>query len=349
MATQVKRERNQSMEAAKLIASVFVVFIHVSIPGEAGSIINCLARFAVPMFFALSGYFNYGADSNQVWKRTVHIVKVYLIAVTARIVWGCFETEYDYGSTVVFLMSLLPQWEGIMRWIILQIDPFAGHLWYLNAMIWVYVLYWMYVRFFGEKKVVYAPLYFAGFSLFAVFFTIGILMMILDGTVSYFLCRNAWLTGLPMFIMGVFLHEYQDEILDHFGLNGRRLMGIIAVCIMLTLLQHHTIGGGDMLFGTVPEVIALILLMVSHPKLAEKSKLAKEVIARCGAWSMWIYILHLLADSAYLLLCQPWISARWIEMEEWIHPFVVLGIAFAAAVVCERITYYGKQIRWRHA
>lgn len=47
--------RNQSMDLAKLIASFFVVFLHVPFPGQIGQIIGCLARFAVPLFFILAG------------------------------------------------------------------------------------------------------------------------------------------------------------------------------------------------------------------------------------------------------------------------------------------------------
>lgn len=51
------RSRIQSLECFRLIASMLVVFIHCEGSGEFGSIMNCLARVAVPFFFIVSGYF----------------------------------------------------------------------------------------------------------------------------------------------------------------------------------------------------------------------------------------------------------------------------------------------------
>ena len=51
--------RNYSLDALKLVASFFVVFIHVSFGGVFGEVIKALAGFAVPIFFLTSGYFSY--------------------------------------------------------------------------------------------------------------------------------------------------------------------------------------------------------------------------------------------------------------------------------------------------
>lgn len=52
------RQRNQAMECFKMIAAVLVVILHVPFPGKWGGIVTCLANFAVPVFFAITGYFN---------------------------------------------------------------------------------------------------------------------------------------------------------------------------------------------------------------------------------------------------------------------------------------------------
>ena len=68
---QIKKlgQRNLSIECAKLIASFFVIFIHIPFPGTVGHGINCAARCAVPLFFAVSGYFSYRTPCGKLAKR----------------------------------------------------------------------------------------------------------------------------------------------------------------------------------------------------------------------------------------------------------------------------------------
>lgn len=57
--------RNKNLDAVKAVAACFVVFIHVGFPGETGQIIKVIARFAVPFFFMISGYFCYYAEKSR--------------------------------------------------------------------------------------------------------------------------------------------------------------------------------------------------------------------------------------------------------------------------------------------
>ena len=52
------RTRDTNTDVMRLIASFFVVMIHVSATGGAvGSALNSLSRFSVPMFVLISGYY----------------------------------------------------------------------------------------------------------------------------------------------------------------------------------------------------------------------------------------------------------------------------------------------------
>ena len=58
VSTTPAKQRNGSMELLKFAAAFFVVWIHAPFPGKLGQLVSTLARFAVPMFFLFSGYFN---------------------------------------------------------------------------------------------------------------------------------------------------------------------------------------------------------------------------------------------------------------------------------------------------
>ena len=76
--------RNYSLDALKLVASFFVVFIHVSFGGVFGEVIKALAGFAVPIFVLTSGYFSYNviqhSDFNKIAKRIKSVLLIFVMA-----------------------------------------------------------------------------------------------------------------------------------------------------------------------------------------------------------------------------------------------------------------------------
>ena len=61
--------RNRNLDVLKFVASIFVIFIHISFPGNFGVFVGALARFAVPAFFMVSGYFSYKAIQDNDYKK----------------------------------------------------------------------------------------------------------------------------------------------------------------------------------------------------------------------------------------------------------------------------------------
>ena len=57
--------RNRTLDMVKAICAYAVVLLHVHFPGNAGIIANVLARFAVPVFFMVSGYFCFRGDDTE--------------------------------------------------------------------------------------------------------------------------------------------------------------------------------------------------------------------------------------------------------------------------------------------
>ena len=57
--------QNYKLDLFKCIAAYCVVLIHVPFPGMVGNAANCLARFAVPLFFLVSGYYSRGRSSRS--------------------------------------------------------------------------------------------------------------------------------------------------------------------------------------------------------------------------------------------------------------------------------------------
>lgn len=280
-------KRNQTMELCKFIASFFVVFIHAPFPGKLGGLVDCLARFAVPMFFMISGYFNYQATSRQVLRRLKHILALFLIGALFRQFCICLSIELNGGSTIAHLLTVIPESDEIMRLLILQIPPYTGHLWYLCAMMVCYLIFWLFVRFQEECRANYTVFYVLGGALFSIFFALDVIAP---------------------------------------------ASGAMELGMLLSILQWDSLGIGILPFGTIFEVAALMLLMISHPQVPF---LGEKAACTLGALSMWIYLLHL---PLYLFFRdffrEPFLT-MFPKMGTYLEPLVIAAISLVAAGIFE--------------
>lgn len=344
--TQVKVRRNQSIECARILASFFVVFIHCSFPGTFGGFVNCLGRFAVPMFFAISGYFCYQLGTEKIGARMKHIFKLYLLAEFAYVLYNIFAVEYKSGSTIAYLICLIPSADEVGRWMFMNIPPYVGHLWYLLGLVTCYVILWVYVRFFGGEKVDYRPFYLMAVMLLIGHIILGVVDHIVETDILAYWCRTGLFTGIPMFAMGMFLRQYRQRLVDSFGLTDAKLGGVFAVGVVLALIQWHAeVPTGTMEMGTVIGTAGLMLLMTAHPVIAAPGGLWEKLIAKFGFLSTAIYVLHLMVLMAYSLLLSDPMKAALGEQEPWMNPLIVLGISLAAAILCERVVSLWKKMR----
>ena len=71
MARKAGRQ-NDMLDLLKCISIYSVVLAHVPLPGQFGRAICALAKFSVPVFFLISGYFSWGKDSRTLGRRAVH-------------------------------------------------------------------------------------------------------------------------------------------------------------------------------------------------------------------------------------------------------------------------------------
>lgn len=326
--------RNETMDVLKLIASVFVVFDHAVFPGRLGSWLICLCSFAVPMFFAISGYFNYGATPAQIHRRTREIFKLVIIGTLFQILGNCIAIEFDHGSSIAVLRAALPDRDEIARCIVLHFNPYAGQLWFLNGLIAVYLVFLGYTRFQNREKPNYRPFYGLCGMLFVMLFAFGTAAPA-TGQAELLPVRNGWFMGLPMFGAGLFLREYQDRILDMVPYRWWMLLGTALGGMAFSILERETVGTGLMPFGMYFTVAAFLLLAVSYPVLSRGTGLFAGFLRHCGSISTWIYLFHLFFVTKYERFFQPFLRSLTGEAEPYFYPLLILALSVGNAIVWE--------------
>lgn len=340
---QIESARNQTIECARLIASFFVVFIHCPFPGNFGRAVSGVARMAVPLFFVISGYFAYGIGETKAAGRLQRVLRLNVTASLLYAGWRCLKAVYYWEPFPEYLWQVVPTGEEIVRWVLLNNNPYAGHLWYLAAAAVCWFVLWGYLRFFDDGQVRYQMLYSVCACLLAVLFATGELAMLLGVDVPYMLYRNATFLGLPMFGLGIFLGQYRQRLVERFALTVRRLVFVIFLASGFSLVCQFTVRSVDLPVSTIVAVAALMLLMVLHPNVLEKWDCWKRATLKFGTLSTDIYIWHLLVIEAYNIFGQAWFAGIFGKWEDNLRPILVLGITLAVAIALEGLR---RTVRW---
>lgn len=325
MTTSLGR-RNLTLEICKLIGACFVVFIHVPFPWPAGELVLCLARFAVPLFFAVSGWYSYRATPEKLLRRMGHVLLLELAGIVIVQLWGCFAAVYTGRSLLEQLKSIVPGREALARWLLFQDDPYGGQLWYLSASAFVYGVLWLYSRF-GRERWGYRPLYVLGAFLLAAHFCMGELSRFTGLEVYFRNYRTGALMGLPLCLMGLFLREHRQTLLDR--LNTPRLLMILLLGTGLSVAEWRCFGVQELYGGLLLSVPALMLLTSLHPGVP---RWLEKAAAACGPVSTGIYLMHLVVYDIYLAFFQWRVEVYFGAAEPWLQPFGVLGLSMAAAL-----------------
>lgn len=331
-ATQAKQPRNQALECFKFLAAISIVYLHVALPGRAGKLVDCLSRFAVPLFFAISGYFAYGARCGKLGRRFWHVVKLNLLASFSLVLWDCLWAASCGGSAADVLRSSIPSVNQLINWFFFHGSPFRGHLWYLAAIAACYAVLIVYVGFFGDEAINYRPLYTLGAALFCIRFAATDMLSRAGLTIPFYLFRDGWFTGIPMFSLGIFLRQYQARLIQNYRLTTARLIGLFLIGVALSLMQYYALGSSELPIGAVIQVIALLLLSTRYPVIDGGLRPVRAVISCLGFLSTVIYIYQFCAYDFYARFFAGPVAGLMGGLEIYVRPLMISLCAAAAGL-----------------
>ncbi|MGN0156489.1 MAG: acyltransferase family protein [Lachnospiraceae bacterium] len=317
-----KKEKNYNycLDFIKGIACFWVVCMHCEFPGKLGIVVQCISRFCVPFFFMVSGYYSfYEEDSpkKSIGEKLKHILNITLGATAINIIFA-------FSQYILELETYSVSIKDVFVWILFnQAFILSSPMWFLFALLYVYILYWGVEKLHLQKVAYYAiPI----LMVIYIFLAQGLHFM--GVYVPNYLYRNFLIEGFPFFMLGHFLHSRYDRI----RISNTVLIVVLAIFTALNLVERY-ICGRD--FGvnicSIPQVIALFQLGIQN------ATWGKGIIQIIGKkYSMMIYILHpivwkileLLYDSLYLY-------ERQIAL--YLMPFATFFISLAIAAMYQWI------------
>ncbi|MBQ8525978.1 MAG: acyltransferase [Clostridia bacterium] len=273
--------RNVSLDLLKVFASYMVVFIHIKFAGVAGAVVTSFARFAVPLFFMVSGYFSYNNDFNRIKKKAFHIFKIFACSISLYIL--CYILVLGWESAISENITYYFDWKKFILLIGFHSMNTTDHLWFLLALIYCYIMY----GFLCVNKIKHRWCYIASIPLLCIHILMGEFLSVFGISVQTCLVRNFLFMGFPFFMFGIYVRENEKNILKFF--SNRKialfvLSGALESAISVLVLGYNEIHLGTLLIAPALFVLALKMKDIQYNKFF-------VLLCRC---STYIYVIHIL-------------------------------------------------------
>ncbi len=332
---------NRFIYAVKFIACLFVITIHAPFPGIFGHVVGAASRFAVPFFFAVAGRFLLTSGESAVLREVSGIRQrtlqrlLRLVRVTAIVylVYLLFSVFYHLSTGVTLLewlkMKYNPHELGLMllfnsgRFIYDGSYTF-DHMWYLFALMYVYLLIWIFAPvlrkwykwlialllgflFFGEALQTWYPIRPFGISIS-----------------TWFIMRNWLFVGMPFVLMGVLFSDYicakkQELGEEAYGkFTSRFLIPSVAAIIfgfILSVVERFVIDSKEVYIGSLIMVIGILFLSEAIPQTAE----ALYLLGKRASSNIYYYHVLVIAVFDYLS-----VKGLIRQHNEWQRPVTVI-------------------------
>lgn len=304
--------QNKCLNFLKGIACIGVIFLHFAYPGIVGDIIDKIARFAVPLFFMISGYFLWNEDKDIMLKKIPGKIKRLLIISTS-----CTLAHIIYAFVMERHLLGYFSYRSVIKLILFNDSSElfgAWHVWFLLALIYTYGIIYVIYRFNIKISLKYVAI-----TLLAIR---SVIMIITP--YGLLLNKSFILAGIPYVMLGMHIARMNVNAIRS-KIKQLVILGFIGLVfsyIGLTKLAMADIAE----IGTIIYSIALFLLAVCNP-----NKSIWKPIEKIGErYYLIIYVIHILVGR----IIYNWfimIGAD-ISIILWVAPLVVIIVTIGLSI-----------------
>ena len=326
---EARIRQNDKLDLFKGLAIYAVVFLHILLPGRVGAAVNCLARFAVPLFFLSAGWYSWRRDRRILGRRAIRTAKLLLAACTGLLAFGCVLAARSGQSIPQYLLGRITA-QTLRDLLLCQVLPlpYSWPMWFLVSLLMIYLLWWAVTAALGPK-LPYDALAVLAAVLLGMHLALGEVTILLGGEVNSLLIRNVWLDGIPFFILGGWMAEHRNW---WESLPTGMLWGGAAAGAALSLLERSLTDFLDLHVGTILMALSLMAAAARDPKVGHPW--LRNTLGFCGRnLTFYIFALHI---PIYGIL-QEWRADvavfDWIVARPWLFPFAVAALTTLVALI----------------
>ena len=339
--TAAPHAENRTLQAAKAVAAFMVVFIHCPFPGRFGETVSALARFAVPLFFAVSGRFLFrsGIPDPAGIRRIVRKRIVRAAGVTA-IVWlaytlysllyritrggetisAWFSDKFNPGEFFTFFMFNSGK-------VVYDYSYTFDQMWYL--FVWLYVLILLFILA-PLVKLLYRPM--TVILLSGLFF--GLLLQAyypirpFDISIrTWYMLRNWLLFGLPFVGLGIWSAD------PPFHLSEKTGIIMIPAGAFITIAEYLHYGSKEFYLGSLVILIG-ILALADAEDISGHSVTPGPLVFAGRELSAGIYYWHIMLLALISMAAVPIQDSSVWQIAK---PIAVIAVSFCFSLILKRI------------
>lgn len=274
------KQRNYSIDILKFICAVLVVFLHTGFKWH--NMILPFTRCAVPCFLMISGFLLYSAEGIGQERLKRNIKHILHILLWSTLLFLVYKEAWSIAHGELFVPSL----KECIFFFIFNDNPFAGHLWYLGAYLYVLLIMlivdkhrlWKYMFWFTPLLLL-GDLVFGKYSL-----------LLLGKEFPFVYVRNFLFVGIPYFMIGIWCKMYFDKFLKgnrYIYLGGVILFAFTSIIEKTILLDLGKSPMREHYLSTTFLAICLFMFVLSFMNV-HSSKVSQ--------WgerdSLYIYVFH---------------------------------------------------------
>jgi fucose 4-O-acetylase-like acetyltransferase len=316
------------------IAAYFVVFIHCAFPNQFGSVVTGLARFAVPLFFIVSGYFYYNKNNNyeiaKIGRKIKNLLLILFFSELFYFLFYSFLSVRKYGLSLFSIIKLIEaQLKGYNIESLYAIFPlFNGVGWFVIELILVYLVYYFISKY---------QLYILSYTL-SVFFLVAGIGCVYVLNLSLFLQLSFLLMGFPFFTIGHYLHSNKERILK---LSNNLIFLLLGFSLFVFAIEYFTLGYKMNYYSTSLLAIILFTLSLKFEKFLPKNICTKLLDKIGNNYTTFIYIMHPFVNSVVGTLAEYIIrSSKIMNVFLWLYPILMCFIVTCLAYIFTKVKNY---------
>lgn len=306
----ITAKRNKGLGLLKALACFLVVWIHFGPRGADNPLISSITnytdafcRFAVPVFFAITGYYIAGS----VTKTKKYIIKVSIITFIALVIYGVLHALIHPNIWISLRLGNIIKWIGYLI-LFNKTSPIGIHLWYLPAALYSIIII---ITFFLQYGCGTKILYTAAVVLWCI-------ANILNYTPYSDYCRSFLFIGIPSMTAGVYFRN-NENIFQRTHIITLLIVLQSLVFIEVALRSHFGLHetGRDIFFAVIPLALTYIALF-------------KNLRFSAAVFNPFIYIGDKLSANIYLFhIAIFYLLTLFIEFNSvmliLLRPFIVFG------------------------
>lgn len=332
----IPSNRIYSIDYLRIVAFCGVVFLHTVTPdGELSTFLNILSRFSVIFFFIIAGFFF--NEQHALRPKIVSLAKIGCISGVFYCVLGVLGVTSWFDSLLAtgnIGLAIIKQIVSFLVWN--SFEP-AYPLWFVFALLYVYLLYSALVRIGIPKKSI------ATFCLGL--FTARVVLCEMLGTVDALdTVLRSWLFfGLPCFSIGVLLKEFNTRMAS---ITSTKLLILSSIGIACSVVECYLFGLQECYVGQVVSTSAIFLFCLKHPFSSSKtSGVLRRVIG--SRFCLFAYLIHYAVICIYdrLVDCLQLPSAGFYEGVRFLLVVIVsMSIALLLTQAIDRLRSYSRNL-----